>query len=176
MTRAEAITELVRIWHSPHLDLILKARLGEVIEALKENNLNDVLVRDEADACKESESKLDLIRREDAREAIEKLMEIHFDRQVVLAKARDAIVSLPSAEPPYKYSEAYVEQIRTERDILQDMVNNMAEPKTGEWIQKDMYADRFCSECNYAVWDSEAEEYNFCPNCGAKMTKGGDDE
>lgn len=35
MTRAEAITELVRIWHSPHLDLILKARLGEVIEALK---------------------------------------------------------------------------------------------------------------------------------------------
>ena len=40
---------------------------------------------------------------------------------------------------------------------------------TGEWIQKDMCADRFCSECNYAVWDSEAEEYNFCPNCGAKM-------
>ena len=39
----------------------------------------------------------DLISREAAREAIEKLMEIHFDRQVVLAKARDAIVSLPSA-------------------------------------------------------------------------------
>ena len=41
----------------------------------------------------------DLISREDAREAIEKLMDIHFDRKVVLAKARDAIVSLPSAEP-----------------------------------------------------------------------------
>lgn len=41
----------------------------------------------------------DYIKREDAREAIEKLMDIHFDRQVVLAKARDAIVSLPSAEP-----------------------------------------------------------------------------
>ena len=78
MTRAEAITELVRIWHSPHLDLSLKAGLAEAIEALKG-----------ADG--------DLIRRDDAREAIEKLMEIHFDRQVVLAKARDAIVSLPSA-------------------------------------------------------------------------------
>ena len=46
---------------------------------------------------------------------------------------------------------------------------------TGEWIQKDMYADRFCSECNYAVWDSEAEEYNFCPNCGAKMFREDDE-
>ena len=34
MTKAEAVAELIRIWHSPHLDLILKARLGEVIEAL----------------------------------------------------------------------------------------------------------------------------------------------
>lgn len=37
MTKAEAIAELIRIWYSPHLDLILKARLGEVIETLKEN-------------------------------------------------------------------------------------------------------------------------------------------
>ena len=35
MTRDKAIAELVRIWHSPHLDLILKARLTEVIETLK---------------------------------------------------------------------------------------------------------------------------------------------
>ena len=34
MTHEQIIAELVRIWHSPHLDLILKARLGEVIEAL----------------------------------------------------------------------------------------------------------------------------------------------
>lgn len=36
MTRAEAMSELVRIWHSPHLDLSLKAGLAEVIETLKE--------------------------------------------------------------------------------------------------------------------------------------------
>lgn len=35
MTHKQIIAELIRIWHSPHLDLSLKARLGEVIEALK---------------------------------------------------------------------------------------------------------------------------------------------
>ena len=66
-------------------------------------------------------------------------------------------------------------------EVFQRMINDAptvsadARP-TGEWIQKDMCADRFCSECNYAVWDSEAEEYNFCPNCGTKMYKDGEDE
>ena len=54
-------------------------------------------IRTETHSCV-SETHGDLISRDDAREAIEKLMEIHFDRQVVLAKARDAIVSLPSAD------------------------------------------------------------------------------
>lgn len=49
-----------------------------------------------------------------------------------IAALRMAIEAL-SAEPPYQYSKAYVEQIRGERDILQDMVDNMAKPKTG-WI------------------------------------------
>ena len=40
---------------------------------------------------------------------------------------------------------------------------------TGEWKQVDLLADRLCSVCGYGVWDSEAEEYNYCPNCGAKM-------
>ena len=41
----------------------------------------------------------DLISRKDAIEVIEKLMEIHFDRKVVLAKVYDQIKDLPSAEP-----------------------------------------------------------------------------
>ena len=40
---------------------------------------------------------------------------------------------------------------------------------TGEWKQVDLLADRLCSVCGYGVWDSEAEEYNFCPHCGADM-------
>lgn len=92
----------------------------------------------------------DLISRQDAREAIEKLMEIHFDRQVVLAKARDAIVSLPSAEP-----------------------------KTGEWVLKGHLweCDQCGCRINRAkplkgnIWN-----YHYCPNCGAKMKDGDKDD
>lgn len=35
MTRDKAIAELIRIWHSPHLDLSLKAGLAEAIDALE---------------------------------------------------------------------------------------------------------------------------------------------
>lgn len=152
MTHEEAITELVRIWHSPHLDLSLKAGLAEVIDTLKESNLNDSLVRGEVDVCKESESKLDLISRQDAMMTVIRMCSPICDWELEKKAYTDCVIdeinSLPSAE---------------------------ARP-TGEWVQKDMCADRFCSECNYAVWDSEAEEYNFCPNCGAKMYKGGDTE
>jgi len=76
MTKDKAIAELIRIWHSPHLDLILKARLGEVIETLKEKNQSDSLVTDSSDDCKESESKLDLISRQDAIDALENTKEV----------------------------------------------------------------------------------------------------
>lgn len=102
MTKSEAIAELVRIWHSPHLDLSLKAGLAEAIETLKENNRSDSLVRDEVDVCKESESKLDLIRRSDAIEAIFKVGHEHVEEKVIPLGAvtdySDAIKALPSAE------------------------------------------------------------------------------
>lgn len=53
-----------------------------------------------------------------------------------------------------------------------------AEPKTGHWIEKDgfdgdVYYD--CSECGESwttiegtPWDNE---WNYCPNCGAKMVE-----
>ena len=54
------------------------------------------------------------------------------------------------------------------------------EPKRGEWINKDPYwHTAICSNCNkvtmFEEWDEEVIEYDFCPNCGAKM-KGADDE
>ena len=103
----------------------------------------------------------DLIRRQDAIEAVENNSYGMGSRASV-----KAIKSLQSAEPPYQYSEAYVNQLRGERDILQDMVNNMAEPKTGEWVEEDEYGGLWvCDQCGFA------SEYmdNFCPNCGARM-------
>lgn len=107
MTKDKAIAELVRIWHSPHLDLSLKAGLAEAIDTLKESNLNDSLVRGEVDACKESESKLDLISRQDAIEAIRKNVsksetEDSLCFNLGLGVAEKEVESLPSAEPQPK--------------------------------------------------------------------------
>lgn len=60
-----------------------------------------------------------------------------------------------SAEPPYQYSKAYVEQIRGERDILQDMVDNMAKPKT-EMVLCAL-ADRACP--------FQGREFALCLTC-----------
>ena len=51
-----------------------------------------------------------------------------------------------------------------------DTIEALSRP-TGEWKQVDSLADRICSVCGYGVWDFEAEEYNYCPNCGKKMRK-----
>ena len=84
MKREEAIKTLRELWRETN-DSWYEEVYDMAIEAL---------TQDSRKVTQES----DLISREDAREAIDKLMEIHFDRKVVLSKARDVIVSLPSAE------------------------------------------------------------------------------
>ena len=49
-------------------------------------------------------------------------------------------------------------------------------PKRGEWVEAQIrhYPGYECSLCHYGVqpWNNT----NFCPNCGADMRKGTDDE
>lgn len=70
-------------------------------------------------------------------------------------------------------------EVKTARELIRfkKLLDGMtaADRPTGEWIQMDLLADRLCSVCGYGVWDSEAEEYNYCPICGARMTGGEDD-
>ena len=42
--------------------------------------------------------------------------------------------------------------------------------KQGKWIEDDDGDGRHCSECgtDYCYVICDAENYNFCPNCGAK--------
>ena len=46
------------------------------------------------------------------------------------------------------------------------------EPKTGHWI-KTGYIDKVtCSICKRKMWNFwEVNDFNYCPNCGAKMVE-----
>ena len=46
-----------------------------------------------------------------------------------------------------------------------------ADRPQGEWIDDDFVGQYRCSECDYYAID----EYDYCPNCGARM-KGADDD
>lgn len=61
------------------------------------------------------------------------------------------------------------------------------EPKQGWWIPKEMWTEgvgmgeqygRYyeCSECHREYRGGMESCHNFCPNCGADMRKGPDDE
>ena len=90
------------------------------------------------------------------------------------------IEGLPSTEPKTKC----IAQIRIDRDDMKDLVNEkvneivdkMAEPKTGRWTNKHGRAipDEYCVYCSRCKkWSERASDY--CPNCGAYM-RGADDE
>ncbi len=69
------------------------------------------------------------------------IWELNFD------EIREAMDTLPSAEP---------------------------ERKTGKWIKANDGIDGHvnCTECFKTYdWDTQAQYYDFCPSCGAKMNK-----
>lgn len=74
------------------------------------------------------------------------------------------------------------------RLYLKDLINVIpsAEPKTGEWIKAtgmmppEFHGHHCCSECgNFANMGAplgnREDLSKYCPNCGAKMTKGGEE-
>lgn len=91
----------------------------------------------------------DLISRQAMLDGIDKLIKIHFDRTVVLYKARKVAEDLPSAQP---------------------------ERKTGRWIPTASEKGRHeCSRCHeYAPCYQDGSEHlsTFCVLCGAKMERG----
>lgn len=62
-------------------------------------------------------------------------------------------------------------------DMFEKAADELAKQSEGHWISKEEaeLMDRFdlaytCSVCGHCDWDcTESENFNFCPNCGAKM-------
>ena len=70
--------------------------------------------------------------------------------------------------------------------VSQHVMNSIpaVEPKQGKWIgEGDGYADGgivydtwYCSNCDHCEEGEELALPNFCPNCGADMRKGAEDD
>ena len=91
--------------------------------------------------------------------------------------SQDCIESLPSAEavhkPDYSYEAGMVRR-------LKEALSAEARP-TGEWIDIDnYYRIATCSHClkvtMFEKWGEYTKPYDFCPNCGTNMVKGGGSE
>ena len=82
--------------------------------------------------------------------------------------------------PAYKLAEAFDMAIEA---LSAEAISKAAETQQGEWIPLVMNGEYKCSVCgrasksDNAAWVNIPSAYwNYCPNCGARMTKGGDDE
>ena len=58
-------------------------------------------------------------------------------------------------------------------EFIEKIVDALIEAKgnksKGEWMLGESGCIYYCAFCGYAAHPREAEEWDFCPNCGAKM-------
>ena len=137
----------------------------------------------------------DLISRQAMLDGIDKLIKIHFDRTVVLYKARKVAEDLPSAqlEPEAiskwkKEFREYVDSLDIARDdwkgiieYIEELPSAQPERKTGRWIESNPQDSKVCrlmtcSECGKAYivninvpYEDWTEAHKFCVECGTDM-------
>lgn len=102
----------------------------------------------------------DLISRQNAIDALEEQL--------------DYLHKLNKDENPTAESKWY--GINWARNTIADMPSAEPQRKKGKWIRGDqdkLLGRAFCSVCN--KWEYQASNFNFCPNCGARMVRGEED-
>lgn len=83
---------------------------------------------------------------------------------------------------PVRYDNTSIEQGMTVTGIeqaLNEMPSIQPKQKTGRWIYMKDCEDWFCSNCKDIFMLLEGtpkdNDYNYCPNCGAKMESDNND-
>lgn len=117
----------------------------------------------------------DLIKREDAIKAVEECLKLLARPRYTVKTAIEAIpsVDIPHSDDWEKYSD------KLWRNAYE---RGKADRPQGEWeiVTQGWHSIRRCSNCKWTQTYSDPKymgyRYNFCPNCGARMLKGADDE
>ena len=86
-----------------------------------------------------------------------------------------------------RYDSPYFE-IKFDKEQMQELVNKAKaevlasiERSQSEWVG-NAFNEHHCKRCGHpALWEEEPDDYyevqsNFCPECGADMRKGGEEE
>jgi DNA-directed RNA polymerase subunit RPC12/RpoP len=128
----------------------------------------------------------------DYSELIKKLRDLHrdprpasaewlFENQVALYDAAAAIEALQAAEPTEKQVIDYCHKrcmVVLEADLFHELKASYGKtPKRGEWKPFDLtwgrsiYSCTVCGESVYVPTANGKALYNYCPNCGARMTE-----
>ena len=78
----------------------------------------------------------------------------------------------------YCWSGDYIMGFERAMDIVSKALPlNVAIVKHGRWVTKNLHGHEWafvCSECGYVDGYPFNDSYNYCPNCGAKLEDGGD--
>ena len=67
----------------------------------------------------------------------------------------------------YKWGEIWELNGLEIREVLDNLPSVQPEQKTGRWIDaREQCGEFMCSNCQFLCCTNQ---YNYCPNCGAKM-------
>ena len=109
----------------------------------------------------------DLIKREDAIKAIENLPNAYngwsdaYDKAYIIQTLEEVLSAEPTVDKDYLVN--LIQEAVYDGEACRRLLD-LVEPKQGEWKFLSIDCSR-CSECGYLG----KAEYNYCPNCGARM-------
>ena len=102
----------------------------------------------------------------------------YIEREAISEEIRKYYYKNP---PNFSYGEGFDRGLdRAQRAILDAPAADVAPVRHGRWVSVQHKLAMVCSVCNrdepykFAFADIDADVYDYCPNCGARMNGGSD--